>query len=315
MSERPVQGYVRTMTGDVPAASLGLTLCHEHLLTHPGAAFREGDEDLLLDDAPRAATELERFATAGGGAVVDVSCEEFGRDAAGLATLARRTGVSIVAATGHVCEAQWSGVIDIAARSDADLQGEMTRDVLRGFPEAPGVRAGVIKVGTSPSGASPDERRVLRAAAQAQRETGAAIITHCSQGQGGLEQIEILSAAGADPRRVIIGHQDLSLDRDGQLAILRHGCAIAYDSVSKERYAHDFERIALLQELLAAGYGHRICLSSDLARRSSLTAWGGGPGLTYIPWRFLPWLVHSGVSAAAASALVNANPRAILAAD
>jgi hypothetical protein len=43
------------------------------------------------------------------------------------------------------------------------------------------------------------------------------------------------------------------------------------------------------------GFGSRICLSGDLARRSSLTSWGGGPGYTHIPWRIIPWLRREGL--------------------
>src|SRR4051794_18745684 len=103
-------GLVRTVTGDITADALGATYCHEHLLTHPGRAFSR-DDDLVLDDPDAAERDLRAFAAAGGGTIVEVSCEEFGRDPAGLARLSRRTGVHVIAATGHVTEAQWKDVV------------------------------------------------------------------------------------------------------------------------------------------------------------------------------------------------------------
>jgi phosphotriesterase-related protein len=94
---------------------------------------------------------------------------------------------------------------------------------------------------------------------------------------------------------------------------LESGCFIGYDCISKEQYVPDTERIAFIKRLIEAGYGDRICLSADLARRSYLTAYGGGPGMSYVLWRFLPWLRQSGVSEDEARRLVVENPARLLA--
>jgi phosphotriesterase-related protein len=305
--------FVRTVLGDVPPATLGFTTCHEHLLTSPAPAFRGGDDDLLLDDPVAAAVELGRFALAGGRTVVEVSTEEFGRDTYGLASLAARTGVAIVAATGHVCEAQWAGVVDVEARDEDALTDEMVRDLVAGVPGAGGVRAGVIKVGTSAGGATQVEARVLRAAARAQAATGAPIVTHTTAGTAGVTQARLLIEAGAAPAHVLIGHQDLRLDGAAHREILSTGCAIAFDSCGKERHAPDAERVAHLRSLIDDGHGHRVCLGGDMARRSDWTSFGGGPGLTHLPWRMLPWLMQAGVAPADARRLVVDNPAALLA--
>lgn len=313
MSRLPPPGHARTVLGDVPAATLGFTSAHEHLLTSPGDAFRGGDDDLVLGDPVAAAVELTRFGAAGGRAVVEVSTEEFGRDAAGLANLSARTGVHVIAATGHVCEAQWAGVIDVGARDEDELEAEFLRDLLEGIPGSGGVRAGVIKVGTSEGGASATEARVLRAAARAQVRTGAPIVTHTTRGTAGAQQAEILLEAGADPLHVQIGHQDLRLDAAAHREVLATGCAIAFDSCAKERHAPDAERIRHLLALLEDGHGDRVLLGGDMARRSDWTSYGGGPGLTHLPWRFLPWLVSAGADPAAARRLVVENPAALFA--
>jgi len=313
MNRLPPHGHVRTVLGDLPAQALGFTSCHEHLLSAPGEAFRGGDDDLLHDDPVAAAVELTRFGAAGGRAVVEVSTEEFGRDAAGLARLSARTGIHVIAATGHVCAAQWEGVADVDARDEDELEAEFLRDLLEGIPGSGGVRAGVIKVGTSEGGATEAEARVLRAAARAQARTGAPIVTHTTRGTAGAEQARILIEAGADPAHVQIGHQDLRLDAAAHREILATGCAIAFDSCSKERHAPDAERIAHLLGLLADGHGERVLLGGDMARRSDWTSHGGGPGLTHLPWRFLPWLVSAGADPAAVRRLVVENPARLLA--
>jgi predicted metal-dependent phosphotriesterase family hydrolase len=301
--------FVRTVLGDIPAADLGVTYCHEHLLTRPGEHLFEGGNDTTLDDQERVAAEMRLFKQAGGESLVELSAAEYGRDAAGLAELSEKTGVNVVAATGHTMEGYWAGVLDIASRTDEELYQEMLSDVTVGFAEARGVRAGVIKVGTSRDRATHDEVRMLRAAAAVQRATGVPISTHTSGGTIGLEQVRIFEDAGADLEHVIIGHQDLRLDVSDHLAIVRSGCRIGYDSLSKEKYRRDADVITMIRRLIDEGYSDRICLSGDIARRSYFTSWGGGPGMTYILWRFVPWLHQAGVSPENTHRLLIENPR------
>ncbi|MEV3982585.1 phosphotriesterase [Nonomuraea sp. NPDC049758] len=130
---------VVAVTGEVPAASLGAVLPHEHLLsdfappddtpeswartgrTRPTAAgalwlYRApltmdllgevgmgavNRDDLLLGDAGLAAAELAAFREAGGGTVVDLTTDGLGRDPAGLRRLAEKTGVTVVMGCGR----------------------------------------------------------------------------------------------------------------------------------------------------------------------------------------------------------------------
>ncbi|MFR9806044.1 hypothetical protein ACL02T_27710 [Pseudonocardia sp. RS010] len=170
----------------------------------------------------------------------------------------------------------------------------------------------MIKIGTSQDVVHPDEARMFAAAAEAQRVTGAPIFTHTTAGTLPLEQIRMLRDAGADLTRVLIGHQDRRLMWEDHLAVVESGCSIAYDCISKEQYQPDADRITFLRRLVDAGHGERICLSGDLARRSYLTSYGGGPGLSYILWRFVPWLQQSGVAETAVHQMLVDNPARLL---
>lgn len=304
---------VQTVTGEVEADALGITLAHEHLITAPGEAFRGGDDDLVLDDEQAIAVDLEALAAAGGRTVVELSVKEFGRDPLALARLSRATGIQIVAATGHVVEAQWEGVLDVGSKSEAFLADAMIRNLTEGIPGADGIRAGILKAGTSLDGATPAEERVLRAAATAQRETGVAITTHCTSGTAGMEQVRILEAAGADLGRVCIGHQDLRLVHEDHLALLRHGVFIGYDQIGKVKYAPDEDRAALIARLVADGFGDRIVLSHDFARRSDHLGYGGGPGLPHVLTSFVPLLEDHGLAADDIDRLLVRNPARLLA--
>jgi predicted metal-dependent phosphotriesterase family hydrolase len=303
--------FVRTVLGDIDPAELGVTNAHEHLICKAGehlADTPEGLADMELADVDKSVEELSLFKQSGGNAMLEVSCPEYGRDAAKLAEISRRAGVHVVAATGHIMEGYWRGVLDVGAISDDDLHAEMVRDLTEGFPEAPDVRAGVIKVGTGRDAVHPDEERMLRLASRVQQETGAPITTHTTAGTVPLEQVRIFLDAGANPEHVVIGHQDRRLVWEDHLKVVEAGFRIGYDCISKERYEPDLQRVLFIKRLCEEGYADRIVLGSDIARRSYFTSYGGGPGFTYLLWRFVPWLRQEGVSDEDVQRMLVANP-------
>jgi phosphotriesterase-related protein len=308
-----MSGTVHTVLGEIPPSELGVTYAHEHLLTQPGEHLLNGSDDTILDSLDKSAAEMLLFKQAGGKAIVELSTSEYGRDGAGLAELSRRTGVHVIAATGHIMEGYWRGVIDLSDRDIPSLVDEMVHDLTEGFAEAPGVRAGVIKVGTSRDAVHPDEEKMLRAAAIVQRDLGVPITTHTTAGTIPLEQVRIFEDAGADLEKVCIGHQDRRLVWDDHLAVVKSGCRIGYDCISKEHYEPEAKRIEFAKRLVDEGYGDQLVLSGDIARRSYLTSYGGGPGFTYILWRFVPWLWSEGVSHEATDRMLIDNPAQLFA--
>lgn len=296
---------VQTVLGPIAAGDLGLTLSHEHLLTHPSGVE---DPDLILDDPTAAAAELAVFRAAGGRAVLEVSPVDYGRDLGGLVALSRETGVHIVAATGLHKE-EWSG--RYTSRLDEDELTAMFTTELRDGVD--GVRPGVIKIGSSGERITDGERKVFAAAARTQQSTGAAITTHTEAGRLALDQLDLLLRAGADPERIVIGHLDRLLDIEYHAAVLRKGANVAYDQVGKPKYASDRDRAAALAELVGRGYGAKLLISGDLGRRSYWRTHGGAPGLDYIPRTFLAVLAAAGLTPAQAEALVVDNPARVFA--
>jgi phosphotriesterase-related protein len=304
-------GRVRTVLGDIDPAELGPTYCHEHLVTAPGERFLSDGSDMVLDDEQRSARELVIFEQLGGGGLVEVSTPEFGRDVAALRRLSSTTGVQIVCCTGHVSEEYWRGMVALDERSDEELYEELVHEITVGI-NGTDVRAGVIKVGTSRDRATDVEARVLRAAGRTQVATGVSVTTHTTDGTAALEQLAVLVGAGADPEKVCIGHLDRRLDEETNLQVAKMGAYVGHDSISKEKYEPEQRRVESILRLVEAGYGDRILLSGDMARRSYLESWGGGPGYRYILERFVPLLLDAGLDRDAADRLLVDNPARFL---
>jgi predicted metal-dependent phosphotriesterase family hydrolase len=160
---------IRTVSGDIVPDQLGLTLSHEHLLWEVPAPYNDEDPDLGLDSLEAAENELRRFRAAGGGALVEMTTPELRRDPSGLRTLSERTGVHILAATGHN-KARFADSWNAGKRVD-EIAAAMIEDITRGM-DGTAVRAGVIKASTSKDMATVGERRVIQAAGLAHQATG-----------------------------------------------------------------------------------------------------------------------------------------------
>ncbi len=282
---------VRTITGDIAPQQLGLTLGHEHVFARPPAEVT--DPDLYLDDEECAAAELVAFRQAGGGAIIEMTTVDYGRDVAALARLARRTGVHVIAATGYN-KGKFADRISSKLSTPA-IAAWMIGEVRDGA-DGTAHPAGVIKASSSLNGPTADERRVFEAAAEAHRATGAPVSTHTERGTWALEQVELLGRFGVAPHRILVGHLDLRPDIGYLSEVAATGAFLGFDQFGKAKYLPDGERVRLIVALVAAGYGGRVIISGDMARRSYHVAYGGGPGLAHIPSTVLPALREAGLS-------------------
>jgi 5-phospho-D-xylono-1,4-lactonase len=298
---------VRTVRGDISPESLGVTYMHEHLY---GCSPSEGtDLDLNLDSEAAAAHELLLFKQAGGGAIVEMSPQDYNRNPLALKRLSETTGVHVVMVTGYIKAASADKFVE--HKSVNDITDELIKDIQEGV-DGTDIKAGLLKAGSSLNKITSNEEKMLRAAAKAQPETGTLISTHTEAGTMALEQIALFKEAGVPPEKILIGHMDRKLDYDYHLEVAKTGVTLGYDQFSKEKYYPDFERIDFISQLFKAGYGKQITISGDLARRSDLTSYGGGPGYTFILWRIIPWLRKKGLTQADIHTLFVETPKRLL---
>lgn len=314
-------GALQTVLGTVDAGAMGRTLVHEHLVFgNPGWY---ADETVAPYDrercVERATDALSRVADRHGvGTVVDATPNDAGRDPVLLAEVAERTGVNVVCATGLYPEAGGATAYFGNRRGYADVAAEMQelfeRELTTGIADT-GVRAGVIKVGSSADEITDYDDATLRAAAAAQETTGVPIVTHTQWGTMGPEQAERLVEYGADPARTVVGHIGGATDAEYVRETLDHGVTVAFDQFGMDHYApDDSTRVDSIVKLVEAGYGDRILVSQDfivnwLGRsvepvRDRLPNWS----LERIFEDTLPRLREAGVPADRVEALITENP-------
>jgi 5-phospho-D-xylono-1,4-lactonase len=295
---------VTTVLGDVPAAELGRTNAHEHLLMRD--PLLPGDE---LDDEPASTAEARSLARSGFDAVVELTPLGLGRDPAGLARIARGSGIHVVMATGVHHDGHYAADDPLRTLSSADLARRFVEDLTVGVE---GVRAGVIKVGASYWRIAPFERRVLEAAGEAHRATGAAVICHLEMGTAALEVLEALGSAGVGAERVLLAHADRNPDPGLHAELAAAGAYLGYDGWARARHWPDSALIDCLLATATAGGAARIVLGGDVARRSRFCAYGGLPGLAYLGQRVVP-RIRRAAGDELVDALLVENPRRLLA--
>lgn len=288
------EAIIRTVLSDIKPTELGRTDVHEHLLQH--SPLLRGEE---LDDVGRSLAEVVELRDAGIDALVELTTIGIGRDPRGIAEIARRSGVNIVVATGihreaHYPPAHWIQTIEPSQFVEWFIQdireGCDAADYVGPHAQPTNIRAGVIKVGIGYWSISPFERRVLEAAAQAHIETGAPIVCHLELGTAGWEVLEILCAAGVLHDRVLLAHVDRNPDPGLHAELAAAGAYLGYDGMARYKYWPDSALLDCLLKVAAAGGADRLTLGGDVARRSSFRAYGGMPGLAYLPTRFIPRL-------------------------
>jgi 5-phospho-D-xylono-1,4-lactonase len=293
-----VSAVIRTVLGDLPPGQLGRTDYHEHLLQVTRLLPGDG-----LDDVEGSAKETEHLRDAGIDALIELTPIGLGRDPVGVRTIAQRTGMHVVMATGVHREAHYEDDHPVRRLDESALVARFESELLEGVdaddtgagPAAPveGVRAGVIKVGAGYWSISAFERRVLSAAGAAQQSTGAAVVCHLELGSAAWEVLSALRAGGASPDRVVLAHADRNPDPGLHTELAAAGAYLGYDGVARTKYWPDSVLLDCLVAVAEAGGADRLLLGGDVARRSSFASFGGLPGMAYLPQRFVPRLRRS----------------------
>lgn len=275
---------IRTVTGDIGSEDLGFTYSHEHLIGAPPVAKR-AVEDLVILDETMGLIEARAAAEVGVRSLYEASAWDYSRDPAALRRISQESGVQIIGCGGFN-KGEWFDEL-LADHSVEQLTEQIISDVEIGM-NGTDIRAGVIKYGTSYNRVTPVELNVLKAAARAHRATGAVLHGHTETGTMALKQLDLLEEEGVNLNRVGIVHLMRNPDSFVHKQIARRGTYLCYDGFAKIKYFPESTRIQVLLDVVEAGHADRILIGGDLARKTDLTAYTGGPGLHYIAGDWLP---------------------------
>jgi predicted metal-dependent phosphotriesterase family hydrolase len=334
-----MQSTVQSVTGPLGPDDLGLTLPHEHVFinmspTEPRDGYMTVWEERVAD--------IEKFKAAGGRTIWDVTNAElsdhafpvyFDKDPAHavknpitgsrsvanvMATkaIAEATGINVILGVGHYFD-QYFDVDWFERNSTAQIAEYLVADLEDEIPGT-GVRAGFIgEVASDLPYITAREERSFRAAGRAAARTGVMVSTHAPTFPTAETQIDILTAEGVDPSRIVIGHTDTVKSLDYSVDLLKRGVYVEYDCMMAVKAGgavaeHELRRrVEYIRDLVEMGYAERILLSQDVSQRSHQAAMGG-PGLTFVFEELAEAAVAAGVEPEALRLMNTENPRRAL---
>ncbi len=345
----PLSGQAQTVLGPIAAEAMGITLPHEHLLidfevmfTEPGGGserglarqpvslanlgwirqhFSSNLDNLQLLDEKVARDEALLFRHAGGQTFVDPTNRGLARDPLALARVARATGLNIIMGSGYYVAAAHPP--DMDHRTADDIAREIVQDLRDGVGDT-GVRAGFIgEIGTTWPWAE-NEKKVVRAAVAAQRDTGAALMIHPGRHERlPLDIVDFLRREGADLDRTIMCHVERTIaDRAVLLELAATGVFLEYDLFGLETsyypynptfdMPNDGERMRQILFLIERGHLAQVLMSHDIAYKHCLTKWGGF-GYHHLLVNVIPRLRAKGADDKTIQTLLVENPRSAFA--
>lgn len=316
-----MKSIIETATGPISPSQLGRVLMHEHVFVVSTEIQQNypqewGDEQARIDDAVDRLTELKEN---GIETIVDPTAIGLGRYIPRIQAVANRIDLNIVCATGlytfnelpHYYRRRTSDNVDA-------LTTHFVQDIVDGFADT-GVKAGVIKCATDKPGLTTDVERVLRACAQAHRETGCPITTHTNaESKRGLDQQQIFTEEGVDLTRVVIGHCGDTQDLGYLQQLLDAGSVLGMDRFGIDGYLTTEQRVEVVAELCRRGHADQLVLSHDA---SCYIDWiEGEVPLAPLPnWHYLhiskdviPALLEAGVTAAQIETMLVDTPQRFL---
>ncbi len=340
-------GKVQTVLGLIEPEQMGITTMHEHIFIDFQARYQEPPEasrvrfgrepvsmgnlydvkrapfdnidNLYLLDEQEAIDEVMQFKLAGGSTIVDTTTVGLGRDPRALTRVARITGLHITMGAGYYI--QPSHPADMDERSEDAIYAQIVRDIEEGV-DGSGIRCGHIgEIGCEQQ--HPNEMKVVRAAARAQRSTGAMLNVHQVTLPGGPNAHRIadeIEKSGGDLRRTVFSHLDVTdLDLAYQESLLERGITLEYDTWGMDSYLaswnlqfpSDRDRLRGVLALIEKGWIDQVVLAQDISLKIMREKYGGW-GYGHILKRIVPRFRLEGLSDAQITTLLVDNPRRLL---
>ena len=262
--------FLNTARGAVDLADLGVTLMHEHVFimtTEIMENYPEGWGDGAKREAD-AIARLNELKSRGVDTIVDLTVVGLGRYVPRIARIAAATELNIVVATGlYTYDAvpmyfHYRGP-GAPLGGPEPMVDMFVRDIEHGIADT-GVKAAILKCATDEPGMTPGVERVLRAVAQAHRQTGVPISTHTHAGtRRGLEQQSIFAEEGVDLSRVVIGHSGDTTDIAYLEELVAEGSYLGMDRFGVDAILSFEDRVNTVASMCERGHADRMVLSHD----------------------------------------------------
>jgi len=311
------EDYVMTVNGQVPAAKLGRTLEHEHILVDFIGAdstgyFRWNRDEVVRKALPYVLAAKEK----GLETFIECTPAYLGRDPLLLKELSDKSGVRFITNTGYYGAKSNLFVPKSFDTSDATQIADLWIKEFQEGIEDTGIRPGFIKVGVNPDDSlSPEHLKIIKAAALAHLNTGMEIASHTGPDGPALQQIDVLKETGVDPSAFIWVHAQGGTT-EGNIKAAKEGAWISLDNVHSSPGSNFGTPGSIdwycnrIVELKRNGLLHKVLISHDSGWYDPSKPEGGVfNGFTVIFDSLVPALKTHGLTEREVYQILVTNPR------
>jgi len=299
---------IMTVTGEMPASEMGVTLPHEHVLVDfipvDSITPNRWNRDSVVVKVLPFFEQLKRYQVK---TFVDCTPEFLGRDPLMLAMLSRKSNIKILTNTGWYAADKER---HLPSGMDSMTSAEIARfwiDEAKNGIENSGIRPGFIKIGVNNMVLSEKDKKLVEAACRTHLATGLTIMSHTGLGEAALAQLKILKKFGVDPSAFIWTHAYRETSDERFMEIYRMGAWIALDGI---RAGKSMDQIVTrLKYLKSQGALNRVLLSHDAGWYDPAKPGGGTiRPFTDLFTSLLPKLLNEGFIQADFDQLMVKNP-------
>jgi predicted metal-dependent phosphotriesterase family hydrolase len=305
---------VNTVLGAVPAARLGTTLMHEHVLVDFIGADKIAPGRYDAEEVARIALpHLEEIKALGCRTFVDCTPAFLGRDPALLARLAKASGFEIVTNTGFYGAVKNKYLPRFAfSESAKQLAARWEREFFDGIPPI-GIRPGIIKIGVDSGPLSETHAKLVSAAALTHLTTGLAIMAHTGDGVAAMAELAVLKRHGTPASAFIWAHAQNEKDMSVHRRAAEMGAWVEFDGISEEALSRHVELVMEMKRQRLLG---RVLTSQDAGWYHVGEPKGGNfRGYDFLFQRFVPEARKAGLTEDDIHLLLVENPRRALTGD
>ncbi|MCL4402364.1 MAG: phosphotriesterase [Acidobacteria bacterium] len=229
-------------------------LVHEHIMVDFTGSGRYDAEEVFRAAKPK----LEEVRRLGCVRFHECTPNYLGRDAKLLARLADAAGMDIRTNTGIYGAADHKFVPPFARQESA---GQLAKRWIAEFRNGvDGLKPRFIKTGVNRGPLDELDRKLVRAAAMASRETGLPIASHTGNGAAALEELEIVAAAKVPASRFIWVHAQNEKDHAIHEKVAQAGAWVEFDGIREKSAAWHLECV---QFMASRGLLGRTLISQD----------------------------------------------------
>lgn len=301
----PAQTII-SVTGNMPASKVGVSLSHEHLLVDFIGAekyTRSWDEELAFN---KILPFLKEAKEAGVQTFFDCTPNYLGRDAKLLKRLSITSNVRIVTNTGLYGGSDNKFLPAYAFTESAQQLSQRWINEFENGIDGTSVKPGFIKISVNPETLSDISKKLITAAALTHKETGLTIASHTGPAIPALEQLEILKQQGVSPEAFIWVHAQNEKQNQKFIDIAILGAWVSLDGVNEENISWYVDVLSLLKK---ENLLHRVLISHDAGWFDPAKPDGGEfRPFTTIFKKLIPALIQAGFTQHDIDQLLITNP-------